>query len=86
MRGKADISHPTISTSQYYFFNMGRSRSLTRLGSLLKRAASGAPEAQASGSSAVTNAASYVSKRGFNSTPFRTNVLGGQYCISPLLF
>ena len=56
---------------------MGRSRSLTRLGSLLKRATTGASEAQASSTSAVTNAASYVSKRGLSTTPFRTNVLGG---------
>jgi len=60
---------------------MGRSRSLTRVGALLKQAALGATESKAANStSAVADASSYVAKRSFSSVPsFRTNVLGGQY-------
>ena len=59
---------------------MSRSRSLTRLGSLLRRyTASGTTaEVQSSASGAVADAASYVSKRAFSNITFRTNVLGGQ--------
>ncbi|KAL4527675.1 hypothetical protein Ndes2526B_g08646 [Nannochloris sp. 'desiccata'] len=58
---------------------MGRSRSLTRIGALLKQAALGATESRAANStSAVVDASSYVAKRSFSNVPsFRTNVLGG---------
>ena len=55
---------------------MGRTRSLTRLGSLLRRAACEATP-EASTTSSMTNAVSYVSRRGLATTPFRINVIGG---------
>ena len=57
---------------------MGRSRSLTRLGSLIKRAATGASESQAAAGSTIASDAAFVSKRTFASAPFRSNTLGGQ--------
>jgi hypothetical protein len=71
-----------------YFIIMGRSRSLTRLGSYLKQAAFQATESRASSStSAVSDASSYVAKRSFSSVPaFRTNVLGGQYSANDQAF
>jgi hypothetical protein len=77
------ISHIIFNFSPMlvnYFIIMGRSRSLTRLGSLLQRAALQASEARAANStSAMADATSYVAKRSFSNAAFRSNGLGGQY-------
>jgi hypothetical protein len=75
-----DIMNHFSPTLGNYFIIMGRSRSLTRVGALLKQAALGATESRAANStSAVVDASSCVTKRSFSNAPsFRTNVLGGQ--------